>query len=168
MTNDYTWNTLMASKNFRNLILIILLLPGLSFSQNCNTNLNVKKDRSFSSIHSINGNKTIFNMVLENTSSKSQTYQIVSKQLSKDCSNTTLKRKQNQKNVLLDVNIPKELNSKLLYPGEVYEFKIIVSAPKETETGKWGCIEILATTKNCASASSQVLSVYVSSGEEND
>lgn len=143
-------------------VLIFLATVNFGFAQNCNANLSVEKDRNVKSVYK---DGTAFNMVLTNTSSKSATYVISTKNLKESCSNEN--KKTSAPNVTLNVEVrgsdsQKAANNSLtLKGGETRTFKIFVSIPSKTPYNTWSCIEVQVTSDVCPSPASTVISVFV-------
>ncbi|WP_157662524.1 MULTISPECIES: Fn3-like domain-containing protein [unclassified Winogradskyella] len=114
----------------------------------------------------MNGNKTIFAMSIENTSTKMQTYSVTAVKSASDCSNKTLRRQRNEANVDVLVSFSDNLKNVSVYPGQVTDFTVTITAPKGTEMNKWGCTKIIAATKDCAEADSVILSTYIATNQE--
>ena len=151
--------------NNKILIVFSMLFIGLGsisvYSQSCNSDLSVKKDRNS---RSISEDGAVFSMVLKNNSSSTATYSFAFKNLSGRCGNRSSGA--SVQNVSLDVAfLPNNSNSEMrngisLSPGKSLEFKVRVTAPYGTPYGSWGCIQVDAIPNNCT-ATSTILKVYV-------
>lgn len=134
--------------------------------QDCNASLLVENNRNYRSAN-VKGS-AIFRLLLKNTSTKSQTFILSTKQSANDCSNKRYKRKKNAKNVNLKVKLNIGLeNSKTnrvtLSPGELFKFNVGVEVPKGTPYKEWNCIVVEAVSVDCNTISATtVLSTIVS------
>jgi hypothetical protein len=134
--------------------------------QNCKAELSVEKNRSFKSADE---EGTQFTLYLKNTSSKTATYQLSTKNLEEPCDN--LKGRANTgTNVNLNVsiqnnigvsNISKSDDEITLRSGETYKFIVDITVPQGTRYNTWSCIEVIAKNKSCANSESKILSVFV-------
>ena len=152
------------------LIVITSFILGLSnyssestenFYQNCQAELKVEKNRSFKSADEEGAS---FVLTLKNTSSSSEVYTIETKNLESSCYDTKKWAGANislQTNTLLSNNSGQASTKVTLKSGESLSFIVEVTVPEGTSYEKWGCIEVSATPKKCASPVKQILSVYV-------
>lgn len=139
-----------------------------AFSQNCNANLQVEKDRNSRSASENDG--TSFWLVLTNTSSASRAFDISTVNLETSCDNQY--NRTNQPNVELGLSLiasdsrsalPAEIN---LAPGQSYRFRVDVSVPAGTPFNRWSCIEVQARTSSCTNPATTALKVLVSDPSE--
>jgi len=134
--------------------------------QDCKADLSVEKNRSFKSADE---EGTQFTLYLENTSSKTATYVLSTKNLEEPCDN--LKGRANSgANVNLNVSIQsnngvisssKGNNEVTLRSGETHKFFVNITVPEGTRYNTWSCIEVSATSKSCTNSESTILSVFV-------
>lgn len=157
--------TNVTTVNNKILIVFFMLFIGLGsmsvYSQSCNSDLSVKKNRN---TRSATETGAIFSMVLKNNSSSTATYSFAYSNLRERCdNNSTGSFLQNAPLdvTFLSVNSTSEMQNELiLSPGKSHEFKVKVTAPYGTPYGSWGCIQVDANANNCA-ATSTILKVYV-------
>jgi hypothetical protein len=162
--------------------IFILLIACLSFSSNnfdektisntasCKAKLSVEKDRHAKSIYSAEG--VSFTLELVNESSSTITYSVYTKKMNGSCGRYIDKNAKIQ-NIDLDVSFDNENSLSTskgkqktkeitLGAGESKKFKIKLKADKNTPYYSWGCIEVIADSKDCESSSVKTnLSVYV-------
>lgn len=143
---------------------VAVLTVNFAFSQNCSATLSVEKDRNVKSAYE--DDAASFNLVLTNTSSKSMTYVITTKNLQNACSNDI--HKNTGANVPLTVDIKGDnlagptANALTLAAGETRKFRISVSVPPSTPKNRWSCIEVMAQGRDCNQpADTTTLRVYV-------
>jgi hypothetical protein len=139
-------------------------------SQKCSAELTVKQNRNFKSAYDENG--VTFSLELMNTSTNNVTYSLSTEKVKNPCGNNTNKRSSTN-NIDLDVafqlnnynlssrnnNSPK--NEITLHGGETYKFEVTLKVPKNTPFYNWGCVEVIAKSKDCESSLVKtILSVY--------
>lgn len=136
---------------------------GQVFSQNCTPILKVEKDRNAKSVYQ---NGATFSMVITNTSSQRNTYDISTMNLLESC--VPKGKKNSGLNVSLNVEIQDNNSSKItsnsitLNGGETRTFRIFVTIPPKTPYNSWSCIEVRAMAKGCSGKiASTILSVFV-------
>lgn len=145
-------------------LLITVLNFNFAFAQNCSAKLSVDKERNAKSAYK--NDPAVFNMVLTNTSSKSTTYIISTKNLKESCA--TENKKTSAPNVSLNVEMKNNdstgsvNNSLTLAAGETRTFKIQVSIPQNTPFDNWSCIEVSAKANECSQqVANTILRVFV-------
>ncbi|PVW16332.1 hypothetical protein [Marixanthomonas spongiae] len=141
-------------------------------AQSCDATLIVEKNRNSKSADE---DGAVYDMVLTNTSSASESYTIALKQLEEPCSNSVAYRT-TKANVNLDIAINnKKIDVKnnngravasgdavSVNPGQSYKFTVKVTVPKGTPTQRWSCIQVEAKSASCKQgAASTVLKVFV-------
>ena len=143
----------------------------VDYTQYCNADLSVYKDRTFKSA---NEDGASFTLTLKNTSTKSSTYSLLTKNLSEPCDNIK-GRSSSESNVKLDVSIQSIKNNTrgglgneiTLRSGESHTFIVNITVPDGTKYNSWSCIEVEAKSDNCASSSeTTTLSVFVTDPSE--
>ena len=145
-------------------IFVAAININFAYGQNCSATLSVEKDRNAKSAYQDNG--ATFNMVLTNTSSRKDTYNILTENLSESCASDTYKT--SAPNVPLNVEIKGHVSSNAasssitLAAGETRKFTIYVTVPARTASKSWSCIKVSAKGVDCnQSLSSTILRVYV-------
>lgn len=139
--------------------LLFLFFSLVGYSQNCNSKLEVVKNRDSRSL--TKKEHTFFDLELINESGKSSTYTITSENLNTNCSNNYSYAKSKGANVALKIEF---INSKgqIISNGKIkidafrsVKFRVKVSASSKTATDRWSCIRINATSDECKTASSE-------------
>lgn len=150
------------------IILFIILFTINGFSQNCNANLSVEKNRN---VRSADESGTSFSLELKNTSSSRLTYTISTVYLKKSCD--PKKNNSKESNVELALSIVDnnfELfsnNEVTLDVGQTFYFKVKVNVPEDTPYYKWSCVEVQVKSDKCNSISdTQLLKIYVPNPSE--
>ncbi|WP_422104309.1 hypothetical protein [Winogradskyella sp.] len=146
---------------------IALLFIGGSFcgySQKCESDLKVEKDRSYRSLDINDG--VVFNLSLTNTSISNDTYTIVTEDLKIDCANKHYPSKGSNTPVFIEVlskdGRPLSGNKISIRSGESIQFKVKISTAKNTVSDRWSCIDVKAISDNCKTETSNtILKVYV-------
>ena len=142
----------------------LFITPSKLFSQNCNVELKVEKNRNFKSADE---NGVVFDLVLTNNSAQKDQFSLAQNFLKLSCSNEI--HKSTSANVILtteilDSNSKSILKDELisLNAGQSYKFKVKVGAAEKKDYQKWSCLEIKATSQNCKTvASSTTLSIFL-------
>ena len=137
----------------------------------CSAELSVEKNRNSKSAFDENGVTFLLNLI--NTSTNSNTYFLTTEKIKGLCGNNTNKRS-STKNIDLEVTFLMKNSNKAkvntdsfdyeikLQPGESFKFEVNLKVPKNTPFFNWGCIEIIAQSKDCSTESAKtILSVYV-------
>lgn len=145
--------------------LIAILSFNTASAQSCSADLSVAKDRHVKSAYS--DDPASFTMVLKNTSSKTISYTIATRDLKESCA--TKNKQTKAPNVSLDVEIelggssrPVAGNAITLRSGETRNFTIYASVPPKTPYNTWSCIEVSASADECSQVvASTILSVFV-------
>ncbi|MEZ4778800.1 MAG: hypothetical protein R2786_05385 [Flavobacteriaceae bacterium] len=146
------------------LFFALFITPSKLFSQNCNVDLKVEKNRNFKSADE---NGVVFDLVLTNNSAQKDQFSISQNFLKLSCSSEI--HKSTSANVILTTEIL-DGNSKsiseedfiVLNAGQSYKFKVKLGAAEKNDYQKWSCLEIKATSQNCKTvASSTTLSIFL-------
>ncbi|GAA4808855.1 hypothetical protein [Litoribaculum gwangyangense] len=169
-------------------ILFIVILSTSSFNEklnsavnqvDCSATLSVEKDRHVKSIYGSEG--VTFILELVNESSNNTTYSISTRKVKGDCGNMNYNPSKTLNNSNVDLNISIDTDNFIensnktgvsnkkdskkeieLQAGESRKFEVKIYAPKNTPHFSWGCIDIIAESKDCkASSVKTTLSVYV-------
>lgn len=158
------YQVLSIKKGFLLGLFVVFLNAPFALSQNCGAILTVEKDRNVKSAYE--DDAASFNMLLKNTSARTVTYLISTKNLKESCANDI--HKTSAANVSLNVMVKNNQNagpavsSLTLAPGETRKFNISVAVPANTAKNRWSCIEVFAKGEGCSQpADSTVLRVYV-------
>lgn len=169
------------------LIFVIAYLTFLSYNfdkakilnettKKCNAELTVEKNRHVKSIYSSDG--VSFTLELANKSSNAATYRLYTRKTKEACGNNAYnssspKNKAANNNIDLEASFSfgsttnKTLgkpskNEIMLRGGETRKFIVTLKADKNTDYYSWGCVEVIADSKDCESSSVKTyLSVYV-------
>jgi hypothetical protein len=134
----------------------------VEYYQDCNAELSVQKDRNFESATEDGAN---FILILKNTSSKSATYTLSTKNLLEPCYNND--DRSTTANVNLNVSLQTNTlkgaseNKITLKSGQEYTFTVNVTVPKGTKYNSWSCIDVEAKSENCSTVTKTTLSVFV-------
>lgn len=139
---------------------------------NCEAELSVEKDRNF---ETANEDGASFILILENTSSKTTTYQLSTTNLLVPCDNNRSGKSSGKSNVNLNVSIEssgssgsrnRSNNDVTLNSGETYSFVVSVTVPQGTAYNSWSCIDVIAASKDCSNPAKTTLSVFVADPSE--
>ena len=163
MSKELTYNVMNRKPYF---LLLVFLFFGLgansSFGQNCKAELSVEKNRS---VRSAAENGAVFYLVLNNTSSRTTSFDLSTINTGKTC--TPVNRSSTGANVALDTQIlgnnglAQQTGRISVGAGQSHSFQVKVMAPKGTPFQTWGCIEVQARSESCNEIISTILSVYV-------
>jgi len=133
----------------------------------CNSELVVEKNRKYKSVSE---EGALFTLELHNKTNSTSTYTISSEQLQEACGNDLAKS--SKPNVQVDVSVLTNNRNILqnstisVEPNSTKKFKVLVNSVKNSSIDAWGCVQITATSKDCASGTSTVLSAWVSENVE--
>ncbi len=163
------FNQRLTARQFLFTLGLFMFATSFGFSQTCNAELAVEKNRNSKSVSE---KGAIYKMVLTNNSSRAESFSIKTTHLKTSCANKHFKQSVPNANldlVVLATDRLSEVPSKIaLEPGQSYKFSIKVSSNKTTPINSWGCIEVNAIADSCkASAASTVLKSYVPDPEAN-
>ncbi|MGJ8667794.1 MAG: hypothetical protein ACSHW7_15605 [Patiriisocius sp.] len=151
------------------LLFFFLFVCNIGFSQNCNSDLSVEKNRNFKSVPE---NGVLYVLELKNNSRASQTYIIEFLDVTQSCANE--RKASKQPNVPLNVKIidnwakrSKLSNTITVSSGQKKTFNVLVEVPKGTPVDRWGCVKVQATNPKCDSSKlTTILSAYISDPSE--
>lgn len=170
--NYYLKFVIMYTTTFRKKIITILFFifsSILSYSQNCNVELKVEKNRDTRSTPSTG---TFYKMTITNLGSSTDTYIIRTQNINSRC-NSSNSRIQDPtvKSVLeaksLDLN-QIENNRLTVNPGQTLTFLVKITVPQGTAMNSWCCTEVIAQSTNCSNVKSStgLYTLVINSSEE--
>jgi len=143
--------TVSISKLKYKLTIIFLIFNSLStFSQTCNANLDVVKNRN---IRSTTSQGTYYKMSITNKGSISDVYSLFSQNINNTCSNND--GSSTATNVSLNLSFEdtnfNSINKITINPGETLTFLAHITVPLGTSIDKWCCTQVTATSNLCPS-----------------
>lgn len=167
--NTHQFNRATASSYQKLTLIVLFLFVGLysSIAQQCQAELTVEKNRKYKTVSE---EGALFTLELSNKSNSTSTYTISSELLEQACGNASIKS--NKPNTQVDVSVLSSNRSVLqdntisVGPNATKKFKVLVNSAQNSSMEAWGCVQITATSKNCSSGTSTVLSAWVSENVE--
>ncbi|GAB5401434.1 MAG: hypothetical protein Aureis2KO_30190 [Aureisphaera sp.] len=160
----FTYAKGLCSKNSLTTLTLLILFSTISFAQDCGVTLEVDKGRNS---RSVDEDGTQFVLVLTNTSSSSETFNISTSLIQDGCSNG---KRALQSSAVLDLSIVdmqykgKSASKISLGAKQTRKFMVDVKAPVGTPHSQWGCYEVKAVSNDCTA--STVLKIYVPDSSE--
>lgn len=133
-------------------IIISLFIPTLFFGQSnlCNANLRVDKDRNSQSSSSTAA--ALYNMVLTNKSSTSESYSLNAVNINSICVNTDGSSSTGNVNLaitFLDTN-QQPISNITVNAGQSASFFVKTTVPNGTAFNKWCCTQVNAESTTCS------------------
>lgn len=135
----------------RNKILIVTLVLNstFAFSQTCNANLKVSKNRS---IRSATSAGTYYKMSISNDGINNDVYTLSFLDINNICTNSD--GSSNTSNVVLNISFEDNnfspINTIAVNSGETLNFLVHVTVPVGTTLNKWCCTQITASSNTCS------------------
>lgn len=150
-------------------LFFFILFSSFTFGQSnkCNASLHVEKERNIRSTP-ISG--TYYTMILTNNLSTASTYVLQSVSSNLNCQNPDNSKSIN--NVSLEINFLDEnlkpIKEIAIQAGQKTKFFVHITVPKNTNSNKWACTEIVASSKECKDYDVRTLlkTLVMSSSEE--